>query len=174
MPARTARVVRLQPSREGTDVIELGVLGADVEKRADVVFAHDRKDCTILSVRDQNTFDDSLRRRAVRGPVPRRELATDALDEVRREARNHARRHGAMQLARDLNGARFAVWKNPENLTDRQQAKLATIQKANARLYRAYLLKGQPRQIYRVGAAHAEHLLDRWLTWADDPGYLRS
>jgi isocitrate lyase len=57
--------VRLQPSREGTDVIELGVLGADGEKRADVVFApiHDRKGRTILSVRDQNTFDDSLRRK---------------------------------------------------------------------------------------------------------------
>jgi isocitrate lyase len=57
--------VRLQPSREGTDVIELGILGADGEKRADVVFApiHDRKGRTILSVRDQNTFDDSLRRK---------------------------------------------------------------------------------------------------------------
>lgn len=57
--------VRLQPSREGTDVIELKILGADGEKRADVVFApiHDRKGRTILSVRDQNTYDDSLRRR---------------------------------------------------------------------------------------------------------------
>ncbi len=57
--------VRLQPSREGTDVIELSILGADGEKRADVVFApiHDRKGRTILSVRDQNTFDDSLRRK---------------------------------------------------------------------------------------------------------------
>ncbi len=57
--------VRLQPSREGTDVIELVVFGADGEKRADVVFApiHDRKGRTILSVRDQNTFDDSLRRK---------------------------------------------------------------------------------------------------------------
>ena len=57
--------VRLQPSREGTDVIELGILGTDGEKRADVVFApiHDRKGRTILSVRDQNTFHDSLRRK---------------------------------------------------------------------------------------------------------------
>jgi transposase len=93
-------------------------------------------------------------------------LATDALDEVRREVWNEARRQGNMQLARDLKGARFAVWKNPENLTDRQQAKLATIQKTNARLYRAYLLKEQLRQIYHVGAAHAEQLLDGWLAWA--------
>jgi isocitrate lyase len=63
--------VRLQPSREGTDVIELGVLGADGEKRADVVFApiHDRKGRTILSVRDQNTFDDSLRRKRLQALI---------------------------------------------------------------------------------------------------------
>ncbi len=68
-------------------------------------------------------------------------LATEALDEVRREIWNEARRAGNIELARDLKGARFAVWKNPENLTDRQAVKLATIQQTNARLYRAYLLK---------------------------------
>jgi transposase len=77
-------------------------------------------------------------------------LATDALDEVRREVWNEARRQGNMELALDLKGARFAVWRNPENLTDRQQAKLAEIQKTNAKLYRAYLLKEQLRQIYRT------------------------
>ena len=41
---------------------------------------------------------------------------------------------------RELKGARFALWKNPENLTERQQLKLARIQKLNHRLYRAYLL----------------------------------
>jgi transposase len=93
-------------------------------------------------------------------------LATEALDDVRREVWNEARRQGNRQLARELKGARFAVWKNPENLTDRQQAKLATIQHTNARLYRAYLLKEQLRQIYRLPAAAAERLLDRWLVWA--------
>jgi isocitrate lyase len=57
--------VRLRPSREGTDVLELDILGVDGEKRADVIFApiHDRKGRTILSVRDQNTFDNALRRK---------------------------------------------------------------------------------------------------------------
>ncbi len=57
--------VRLRPSREGTDVLELDILGADDEKRADVIFApiHDRRGRTILSVRDQNTFDSRLRRK---------------------------------------------------------------------------------------------------------------
>ena len=79
-------------------------------------------------------------------------LATDALDEIRREVWNEARRAGQTALASDLKGARFALWKNPENLTDRQAAKLASIQKTNHKLYRAYLLKEQLRQIYRLPA----------------------
>jgi transposase len=94
------------------------------------------------------------------------QLATEALDDVRREVWNEARRQGNLALARELKGARFAVWKNPENLTDRQAAKLATIQRTNTRLYRAYLLKEQLRQIYRLPAAAASRLLDGWLKWA--------
>ena len=93
-------------------------------------------------------------------------LATDALDEIRREVWNEARRGGQIALARDLKGARFALWKNPENLTTRQQAKLSSIQKTNARLYRAYLLKEQLRQIYRLPADAAIGLLDEWIAWA--------
>jgi transposase len=93
-------------------------------------------------------------------------LATDALDEVRREVWNDARRAGELAAAKDLKGARFALWKNPENLTDRQAAKLSSIQKTNARLYRAYLLKEQLRQIYRLPADAAVELLDEWIAWA--------
>jgi transposase len=93
-------------------------------------------------------------------------LATEALDQVRREVWNDARCHGNLELARELKGARFAVWKNPENLTDRQAIKLAAIQQTNARLYRAYLLKEQLRQIYQLPAAAASRLLDGWLKWA--------
>jgi transposase len=63
-------------------------------------------------------------------------------------------------------GARFALWKNPEKLTARQQAKLAWIEKLNAPLFRAYLLKEQLRQIYRLPADAAIELLDGWLRWA--------
>jgi len=93
-------------------------------------------------------------------------LATDALDEIRREVWNQARRSGQITAARDLKGARYALWKNPENLTDRQACKLASIQKTNARLYRAYLLKEQLRQIYRLPADSAIRLLDEWIAWA--------
>jgi transposase len=41
-------------------------------------------------------------------------LASEALDDVRREVWNEARRRGNLQLARERKGARFAVWKNPE------------------------------------------------------------
>ena len=92
--------------------------------------------------------------------------ATDALDKIRREVWNDARRQGQQQLARELKGARFALWKNPENLTERQALKLARIQKLNHKLYRAYLLAQQLRQIYRVPAEQALILLEAWLKWA--------
>jgi transposase len=93
-------------------------------------------------------------------------LATDALDLVRREVWNEARRAGQTELARDLKGARFALWKNPERLTARQQAKLSDIEQTNRPLFRAYLLKEQLRQIYRLPAKAAIALLDGWIKWA--------
>jgi transposase len=93
-------------------------------------------------------------------------LATDALDEIRREVWNEARKAQNMALAKDLKGARYALWKNPENLTDRQAAKLSQIQHTNRPLYRAYLLKEQLRQIYRLPADAAIRLLDAWIAWA--------
>ena len=64
--------------------------------------------------------------------------ASDALDEVRRQVWNTARQQGDTALAREFGkGARFALWKNPEDLTGRQRGKLAWIARVNARLYRA-------------------------------------
>ena len=92
--------------------------------------------------------------------------ASAALDEIRREVWNEARRAGNKQLAKDLKGARFALWKNPGNLTQRQRLKLSSIQQTNQRLYRAYLLAQQLRQIYRVEANDGLALLEAWLKWA--------
>jgi transposase len=93
--------------------------------------------------------------------------ATDALDDIRREVWNEARKAGNKQLAKDLKGARFALWKKPQNLTERQQQKLARIQQLNAPIYRAYLLKEQLRQIYHADSVEeALALLDGWLKWA--------
>jgi transposase len=92
--------------------------------------------------------------------------ASKALDEVRREVWNAARRGGQTAVARELKDARFALWKNPEDLTQRQQAKLATIEKTNQPLYRAYLLKEQLRQVFHLRGRPAMRLLEDWLVWA--------
>lgn len=57
--------VLLRPYTAGTDLLELSVVGADEEKLANIVFStlQDRHGSVILSVRDQNTFDTSLRRK---------------------------------------------------------------------------------------------------------------
>ena len=111
--------------------------------------------------------------------------ATDALDAVRREAWNDARkaaraeparRRGrpaanaparpASDRAKSLKGARYALWKNPENLTDSQQVKLAWIAKTDPRLHRAYLLKEGLRVVFQMPHDQAIEALDRWLAWA--------
>jgi transposase len=92
--------------------------------------------------------------------------ATAALDEVRREVWNAARKNGQKSIAKELKGARFALWKNPADLTERQSATLATIAATNRPLYRAYLLKEQLRQVFQLKGAEGVTLLDAWSTWA--------
>src|SRR5664279_5267905 len=55
----------LRPHTGGSELLELSVRGPSDEKLANVVFAtiHDRRGRSILSVRDQNTFDPALRRK---------------------------------------------------------------------------------------------------------------
>jgi transposase len=92
--------------------------------------------------------------------------ATKALDVVRRAAWNVLRRTGLAGQARHLKGCRYSLWKNPEDLTDRQQAKLAWIARHNTTLYRAYLLKEQLRMVFQYRGGRAEGMLDAWLGWA--------
>jgi transposase len=106
--------------------------------------------------------------------------ATDALDEVRREAWRQARAAGQTRLrasgsrtvtisaggARDLKNARYALWKNPGDLTTSQQAKLAWIEKAHPYLYRAWLLKEGLRLPFQLKGQEGKDAIDRWLTWA--------
>jgi isocitrate lyase len=57
--------VQMRPHRAGSELLELGVYDKDEEKLANVIFApiHDRRGRSILSVRDQNTFAESLRKK---------------------------------------------------------------------------------------------------------------
>lgn len=91
---------------------------------------------------------------------------TEALDEVRRQVWNEARRAGMTQHARELKGCRYALWRNPEDLTDRQEKKLSWIAKVNTRLYRAYLMKEQLRIAIRTKGVLSLTMLDEWLVWA--------
>jgi isocitrate/methylisocitrate lyase len=56
--------VSLRPHTAGSEVLELSISDPDGESVANIVFAtiQDRRGRTILSIRDQNTFDVSLRR----------------------------------------------------------------------------------------------------------------
>jgi len=99
--------------------------------------------------------------------------ATEALDEVRRQAWNEARgavdrrRAGrATGQARALKRARYALWKNPENLTDRQRHKLDWIAKTDPRLWRAYLLKEGLRTVFVLKGEDGREALDAWVSWA--------
>lgn len=111
--------------------------------------------------------------------------ATDALDEVRREAWNDARNTAknepkrspgrprtdapprlGSERASGLKGARYSLWKNPENLTENQQVKLAWVARTSPRLYRAYLLKEGLRVIFQLPYADAVEALARWVSWA--------
>ena len=93
--------------------------------------------------------------------------ATDALDQVRRDMVNRLRAGGHHDEATALKGSRWALLKNPPNLTGDQRTTLAGIAKANGGLYRAYLLKEQLRAIFQaVELADARALLGGWIAWA--------
>ena len=100
--------------------------------------------------------------------------ATDALDEVRRTAWNDARKAARHNDARRTRGrpaaddparpdsaraagiknCRYALWKNPENLTEKQQAKLVRIVQTDPRLARAYHLEEGLRVIFKLPLAN--------------------
>jgi transposase len=93
--------------------------------------------------------------------------ATDALDAVRREVWN-AERGGkgrATPGSKSLKKARWALWRNPEDLTEHQRAQLEFIAKAHPILHRAYLLKEGLRLALKSGPDTAEALWD-WVLWA--------
>lgn len=92
--------------------------------------------------------------------------ATTALDEIRREHWRNARQHGAKGTIQQIKGCRYALLKNPENLTDYQQVSLASVQKLNKTMWRAYLLKEQFRLVFQLRGTEAIQALNDWIKWA--------
>jgi transposase len=114
--------------------------------------------------------------KAVREAIPHAQIAFDpfhvvklageAVDKVRRAEWN-AQGKSKTKGGRWVKGTRWALLKAPENRTESQDIALAEVQSANKRLYRAFLLKEQLRELYhQVEPAAAAAYLEDWLAWA--------
>lgn len=95
-------------------------------------------------------------------------LATKALDVVRREHWNLLRAQAGPADAKRFKGARWALLKRPEDLTDTQAEQLAAFKRAGGAMWRAYQLKEALRAIFAEDLRHTDVtvLLDRWCAWA--------
>jgi len=113
--------------------------------------------------------------KAIRDAVPDAQVAFDpfhvvqlgskATDQVRRDEYN---RHGRSSTGEGkwIKGARYSLLKDPAKQTARQLARLADVVRTNKRMYRAFLLLGELRYLYRLPKDEAAARLDAWLAWA--------
>jgi transposase len=92
--------------------------------------------------------------------------ATAAVDAVRRGTCNQLHQDGKTDQAKALKNSRWALLKNPPDLTGDQRTTVAAIAKTNLPLYRAYLLKEQLREVFARKGTHGKQLLAGWLSWA--------
>lgn len=65
-----------------------------------------------------------------------------------------------------IKGAKYALGKNPENLTEHQAKILNQIKNEDRRLYRAYQLKEGLRAVFTASEENVEIELKAWLSWA--------
>ncbi len=93
-------------------------------------------------------------------------LATKALDEVRREHWNELRHAGEADTAKQFKHDRWALLKNPDDLSDQQATTLAAIRAGGGKLARAWAMKEMVRAIFAPGltADAVGELLDRLLS----------
>jgi len=92
--------------------------------------------------------------------------ATDALDEVRRGEWNQLRRRGGAAAAKALKGLRWLLVRNWENLSGRQRATIRALDGSNRRLLRAWQLKEELRELFKLPLLAAQRALDGWLAYA--------
>ncbi|MBA3808586.1 MAG: ISL3 family transposase [Solirubrobacterales bacterium] len=96
------------------------------------------------------------------------QLATKALEEVRRDYWNELRSLGDQQAARRFKDARWALLKNPENLTKSQAVTYRKLKRAGGEVWRAYTLKEALRAIFAPGLTleDVSVLIDRFISCA--------
>jgi len=90
-------------------------------------------------------------------------LASDALDQVRRQVWNQLRAVDP-DKAKQFKGARWVLLKRPERLTDTQAATLRKLRRHGGAAWRAYGLKEALRAVFAGDLTPSEttELLDRW------------
>jgi len=89
-------------------------------------------------------------------------LMSKAIDKVRAEEARQMKADGLEPL---LTNSRFVLLKRPENLSEKQEIKLADLVQYNLRSVRAYLLKEDFQQFWEyISAYHAGRFLDKWCT----------
>jgi transposase len=93
------------------------------------------------------------------------QLATKALDEVRREHWNDLRHAGDPAAAKAFKDSRWSLLKNPADLTDTQADTLAALHAAGGKVPRAWAMKEMVRAIFAPGLSvdTVEVLIDRLL-----------
>jgi transposase len=96
------------------------------------------------------------------------QLATAALEKVRREVWQDLRRLPDPRTARRFKGARWALLKNPADLSDDQAVTLRQLKRRGGDLWRAYALKEALRAVFAgdLGEADVAILLDRFCSKA--------
>ncbi len=78
------------------------------------------------------------------------------------------RAQAGAEVAKRFKGARWALRKRPESLTERQAVALAEVERAGGKVWRAYQLKEALRAVFAGDLAQDEvaELLDRFLSRA--------
>jgi len=105
-------------------------------------------------------------------------LGTRELDVVRRAHWNQLRDSTDATTAKRFKGARWALLKRPDDLSDRQHDALLALKRAGGATWRAYQLKEALRGILDPDLRHSDVAppLDRWCAWAQRsriPGFVR-
>ena len=93
---------------------------------------------------------------------------TDALEEIRRSIWQELRHLPDPAMAKRFKGARWALLKNPADLSGPQAETLERIRRTGGAMWRAYQLKEALRAIFAgdLDAATTIELLDRWCSRA--------
>lgn len=109
--------------------------------------------------------------------------AIEAVDTLRKEIWHEAKLNDSKQSKRKrgrprkgetvegkqstrVKGLKYAIGKNPENLTVKQVSSLDMVKEVYPRMFRGYLLKEGLRQVFKSSPWEVKEELDKWLRWA--------